>query len=75
MKKQEKPDKETLNQWHEDPSNWRYGVLYYNKLDRRLFPPKRVKQFGWTINFANPFSYITVMGIILAVYVIARIIQ
>jgi uncharacterized membrane protein len=53
----EKPSKETLEKWHQDPSNWRLGVFYYNKEDKRIFPPKRFKALGWTVNFANPRSY------------------
>lgn len=43
-------------QWHEDPSNWKLGVFYFNPEDKRLLPPKRVKAMGWTVNFANPLS-------------------
>ncbi|TCN53922.1 DUF5808 domain-containing protein [Flavobacterium circumlabens] len=31
--------------------------FYYNPKDKRLFPPKRIKQLGWTINFANLTQY------------------
>jgi uncharacterized membrane protein len=51
-----KPDKKTLDEWHANPANWKLGVFYYNKEDKRIFPPKRTKAFGWTVNFANPFS-------------------
>ena len=47
------PSKETLEKWRKDPNNWKFGSLYYNKEDRRLFPPKRISWLGWTINFAN----------------------
>jgi uncharacterized membrane protein len=39
-----------------DPGNWKWGLFYYNKNDKRIFPPKRLKYLGWTINFANPYS-------------------
>ena len=48
-----KPSKETLEKWHKDPANWKWGSFYYNKEDNRLFPPKRIAWMGWTINFAN----------------------
>ena len=54
MEQNEKPSKETLDQWHKDPANWRLGILYFNKLDKRIFPPKKLRAFGWTVNFANP---------------------
>ncbi len=25
---QEKPNNETMNQWHDDPSNWKLGILF-----------------------------------------------
>lgn len=66
MNRQDKPSKETLEQWHNDPANWKLGLFYYNKADRRLFPPKRFKTLGWTVNFANPYSYLTLLAIIAA---------
>lgn len=35
--------------------NWKWGVFYFNKADKRIFPPKYAG-IGWTINFANPLS-------------------
>ena len=52
----EKPSKETLEKWHKDPNNWKWGSFYYNKEDQRLLPPKRIAWMGWTVNFANPKS-------------------
>jgi len=49
---EEKPDKETLKKWHDDPANWKDELFYYNKKDKRLFPLKRYGG-GWTTNFAN----------------------
>ena len=70
MKTQTKPDKETLKAWHDDPANWRLGVFYYNNQDRRILSPKRIQGMGWTVNFANPLSYLTVFGIIILLVVI-----
>ena len=55
----ESPSKETLEKWHKDPNNWKFGGIYYNKEDKRIFPPKRIAWMGWTINFANRNSIIT----------------
>ena len=52
----EKPSKETLEKWHQDPNNRKWGSFYYNKEDHRLLPPKRIAWMGWTVNFANPKS-------------------
>jgi uncharacterized membrane protein len=42
--------------WHQDPENWKWGIFYYNKKDKRLLVPKRIEWMGWTVNFANPKS-------------------
>ena len=52
----EQPDKETLEKWHKDPNNWKWGCIYFNKEDQRLLPPKRITWMGCTVNFANPKS-------------------
>jgi uncharacterized membrane protein len=48
-------DKHLRDASHADPANWR-GLFYYNKSDRRIFPPKRNPAMGWTVNWANPRS-------------------
>ncbi len=47
---------EQEKKWHKDPKNWKLGLFYYNKEDKRIFPPKRIESVGWTINFANTKS-------------------
>lgn len=54
----------------EDLGNYKYGVFYYNKNDRRIIVPKRVKYLGWTLNFARPVSYF-IMGVLIALIVVA----
>jgi uncharacterized membrane protein len=54
----EKPSKETLEKWNQDPKNWKLGCLYFNPNDTRIFPPKRISGMGWTVNFANPKSVV-----------------
>jgi len=51
-----RPDKATLEAWRKDPDNWKWGFFYYNKNDKRIFPPKKNPNMGVTINFANPKS-------------------
>jgi len=79
---QEKPDKETLDNWLRDPANYRRKFLgipvYYNPKDKRILPPSKVRAFGlrsdiplfginyWTINFANPYSILAAIGISVA---------
>ncbi len=54
-----------MEEFDKDPSNWIFGIFYFNKKDKRIFPPKRLSLLGWTINFANPFSIMTFVAIIL----------
>ena len=70
MEQNEKPSEETLEQWHKDPNNWKLGLFYFNKSDKRIFPPKKLRAFGWTVNFANPLSILALLGFIIAVAVI-----
>jgi uncharacterized membrane protein len=53
METNNKPSKETKDNWRKDPSNWVWGIFYFNKEDKRMLPPKRIKEMGWTVNFAN----------------------
>lgn len=64
--------KELLEQWHNDPSNWKWGVFYYNKKDKRIFPPKRIKSLGWTVNFANPISLLVLFVIIISILLLFK---
>jgi uncharacterized membrane protein len=63
MKK--RPAKEIRDAWHDDPANWKLGILYYNKADKRVFVPKKMPILGWTLNFASPFCIIPIVLLIL----------
>lgn len=67
------PSKETLDKWHNDPNNWKLGIFYFNKEDKRIFPPKRKAQFGWTVNFANPLSVLAIVVIIALAILVTKI--
>ncbi|MDO9000632.1 MAG: DUF5808 domain-containing protein [Bacteroidota bacterium] len=72
MEQDEKPSKETLQQWHDDPANWKLKIFYFNKKDKRIFPPKKIQAFGWTVNFANPLSILALLGLIILIIVIQK---
>ena len=59
------------DKWHNDPKNWKLGIFYYNKQDKRIFPPKRNKYLGWTINFANPISIIVLVLLVMILVAIS----
>ncbi len=65
-----KPDNEFLNNMSRDPGNWR-GPFYFNKRDPRLLVPKMRMSLGWTLNFANPYSYVALSALIVVIIVIA----
>jgi uncharacterized membrane protein len=51
----------------ENDSNYKYGVFYYNKDDKRIIVPKRVKFLGWTFNFAHPVSYLIMAALAIVI--------
>lgn len=63
----ERDNKENESQeeaYMDDDSNWILGMFYYNKKDPAFMIEKRVG-LGYTINFANKFSLILVLLVIL----------
>jgi len=61
-----KRQNENYDLMSKNPANWR-GIFYYNRKDPRIRVPKLEPRLGWTLNFANPYSYviiITLAGII-----------
>lgn len=65
MNQDDKQSKETLDSWNKDLNNWVWGIFYYNKDDKRIFPPKKMAWAGWTVNFANPKSVLYLIGMLL----------
>jgi uncharacterized membrane protein len=54
-------DQNQYEAWRKDPKNWKFGIFYYNPEDKRTFPPKRIKEMGWTINFADTKSVVALV--------------
>jgi uncharacterized membrane protein len=65
MENQDNPSQETSEKWSKDPNNWIWGIFYYNKEDKRIFPPKKMAWMGNTINFANRKSVLFMIGALL----------
>jgi uncharacterized membrane protein len=60
--------------WNNNDEYWIWGIFYYNKEDKRLFPPKRNPWMGFTTNFANPKSVLALLAFMaFIVFVIAMI--
>lgn len=54
--------------------NYKLGIFYFNKTDKRIIVQKRLKWAGWTLNFARFESYLIII-FILSIPVIVRIIK
>jgi len=60
-----------MDHFNKKSSPWKFGIFYYNKEDKRLFPPKRLG-LGWTVNFANPLSVIVFLLILIIILSIGK---
>jgi uncharacterized membrane protein len=47
---------------------WKWGMFYYNPLDKRIFLPKRTG-LGLTLNFAHPVSTVIMCALILTIII------
>ncbi|WEK68685.1 MAG: DUF5808 domain-containing protein [Candidatus Chryseobacterium colombiense] len=63
-----------MNNEDKESSHWKFGLFYYNKEDKRIFPPKRFG-YGWTINFANPLSISAFLLILVIIGVISLLLN
>ncbi|MFY9150533.1 MAG: hypothetical protein WAO52_00835 [Prolixibacteraceae bacterium] len=53
----------------QDPSNYKWGIFYFNPKDSRIGVPKYNKMRAWTLNFGNLYSYLVIFGIIAAILI------
>jgi uncharacterized membrane protein len=53
-----------LERMRKDPENYKWGIFYFNPKDPRIILPKRNKILGITVNFASPYSYLIIIGIV-----------
>lgn len=65
-------DKRYSDQMNQDPRNYKYSFLYWNKWDKRIIVPKRIPALGWTLNFANPVTYIILIVFVLLIFLIKQ---
>lgn len=47
-----------------DSSHWKWGILYHNPSDPRVWLPKRIPAMGYTLNFAHRAAYWWLIGLI-----------
>jgi uncharacterized membrane protein len=53
-----------------DPDKYKWGFFYFDPKDSRIFVPKNIRWLGFTVNFANPLSYLIIAAIISLIVVI-----
>jgi hypothetical protein len=59
----------TLDKLWSDSSNWTAGIIYVCKDDPRFIVPRRMKWSGWTLNFAHPSAWVTLLLIFLSLII------
>ena len=55
----------------DDPMNYKAGIFYFNAKDPRIVVPKRYRMMGWTMNFANFYTYLLILGIIAVALIVS----
>jgi uncharacterized membrane protein len=61
-----------LDRMRNDPNNYKWGFFYSNPKDPRCFVPKKIG-IGWSFNFANPYSYLIIISIIIFAILIGNL--
>jgi len=56
----------------DDSANYLWNTFYFNKSDRRVLVPKRVRWFGFNLNFAQPIVYLVLIMILLLAFTLTR---
>lgn len=63
MKSKFNPD--NLTRAGKNPEHYKWGIFYFNPGDNRIIVPKRAQWMGWTLNFANLWSYVIIGAFII----------
>lgn len=53
-----------LDEMRKNPDNYKWGIFYFNPNDPRCIIPRRNIALGVSLNFANPYSYLIILGFI-----------
>ncbi|MGD9931024.1 MAG: hypothetical protein AB7U05_13480 [Mangrovibacterium sp.] len=61
-----------LDNMRNDPDNYIWGIFYFNPKDYRVILPKRNRFLGWTLNFAKAESYLILLVLVAAGYLLGR---
>ena len=66
-------DKDDLERMRLDPDNYKWGIFYFNPKDSRIFLFKRNPNMGFTLNFANPYSYLILISFLAFTLFLAKL--
>ncbi len=58
-----------------DPTNYKWGLFYFNPKDSRVLVAKRNWMMGWTLNFAKPISYMIILGFIAFALIFGQLVK
>jgi uncharacterized membrane protein len=56
-----------------NPEKYKWGVFYFDAEDPRVVVPKNIQWMGWTLNFAQPGSYLIVIGLIFLIVIFSTL--
>ncbi len=57
-------EQDELDRMRNNPDNYKWGFFYSNPKDPRCLVPRKTG-IGWSPNFANPYSYLIIISIII----------
>lgn len=60
-----------FNRKEMNPEFYKWGIFYFNPGDNRVILPKRNPWMGWTLNFANLWTYVIFGTFIIVAVIVA----
>jgi uncharacterized membrane protein len=55
---------ESFDPMIDDATQYRWGIFYFNRKDKRVVVPKRYRFLGFTVNFARPGAYFIIFALL-----------
>lgn len=65
-------EQDELNEMRNNPYNYKWGIFYFNPKDPRCLIPRK-NGTGWSLNFANLYSYLIIAGVIIFAIIMGNI--
>ncbi len=59
----------------DDRRNYKFGVFYFNPIDDRRIVPKRIRPFGFTLNFAHKDAILSLLAILIIIIILTEFAQ